>query len=226
MIVRIDPVDIAAAEAASGWPDAARTIAWPSGTRAFEMAIRAGDDAPEPMTDAFRQQQFRQMLPQVAIALAPDAHEPMLRLAGPVTDLNLLPAWRHLLSGSLQNRFSFSASRRPADSADPGEPIVASLCLAPGWPTLSIVCGDEHIGLEHAVRTELFVAPPEQIAPLLAAGGSEDGIPELLLAECSVIVMPSRQLRSLHLFTRLPETAAVRQKIMRQLIAVASGSTI
>ncbi|HEX8912532.1 MAG TPA: hypothetical protein VF796_09245 [Humisphaera sp.] len=224
MIVRINQIDPARAEADAGWPAAPRVgglrATWPLGTRAMEVLILSQDEHRQPLTDAFRQQQFRQMLPQVAVALRGPGELPVLRLDGPVTARELLPAWEHLAAADGRDRFAFSAAAR-LEIAE-GDAI-GSVRTAPGWPALVAALADRHLGLESNVRARLFLATDDHVPALLDAGEVDDPVWEHLLDVCPAVIAPTRGLRSIQIFSRAFDVPQVKQLVMQRLLAVARG---
>ena len=236
MIVRINQIDPARIDADGGWtPDrysGSFRAAWPAEFRAFELLILSEDERKQPLTDAFRHQQLRQMIPQTAIALSPAspglaggpaaaAGAPVVvRLDGRVADGELLAAWRHLTDADGRGRFAFSPA---AKLDDPPGPVTGSVRVAPTWRLLSQICGDPALGLERSVRLRLMAVPAKSLPVLLEASETDDPRWPLLLGECQFYVGTTEGLRGLHILVRQMDAAQVKARVMQRLMAVARG---
>ena len=226
MIVRINQIELANAEPDAGW--AGGTLAsgfthgWPTSTRVFELLILSEDEKKQPLTDAFRRQQLRQMLPQTAIALRSPGEHVIARFDGPVAGKELLPAWRHLTESDGAGRFCFSSVMR---AEDPAATVIGSVRTAPSWKALCAIAADADLGLESAVRARLFLAPEELAPLLLETADPDDAAWEALLAECSFLIGTTMGLRSLLIFSRTLDAVQVKQKIMQRLMSVARGES-
>jgi hypothetical protein len=225
MIVRINQIDVAEAEADAGWPASvhlgAFRAAWPANTRAFELVILSQDEQKQPLTEKFRQQQLRQMIPQTGIALQPPGSSAVLRLDGPLTDRELLPAWRHLTDPDGRGCFAFaSAAKLDAGPAD----ISGSVRLAAPWRRIAAVCSDPMLGLESSVRARLLFVSESATAGVLDASQTDDARWELLLAECQTMISTTAGLRTLQIVTRQLDLAQVKSKVMNRLMEVAHGA--
>jgi hypothetical protein len=221
MIVRINQIDPAQADATSGWPVSDESgFAWPSGMRAMDLFILSEDENRQPLSDAFRRQQFRQMLPQIAIALRDVGESPVLRLHGPLGESDLLAGWQHLTDADGRGRYAFSAAARTSVS---DLPPVATLTLAPSWKGLSVACADGRLGIDRAVQSLLLLCPDEQVPTCLTGVIEAKPDWQALLGQCSVAVRPTRSLRSIQLFARHMDMPQVKQRIMQRLMAVARG---
>lgn len=221
MIVRINQIDPAQADATSGWPvPDGSGFAWPAGTRAMDLFILSEDENRQPLSDAFRRQQFRQMLPQIAIALRDVGESPVLRLHGPIGDGDLLAGWQHLTDADGRGRYAFSAAARTGVS---DLPATATLALAPSWKCLSAACADSRLGIDRAVQSLLLLGPDEQVPGFLTGVTAPKPDWAALLGHWPVAVRPTRGLRSVQLFTRHLDMPQVKQRIMQRLMAVARG---
>jgi hypothetical protein len=224
MIVRINQIDIAKAEADAGWPSGGRAgglrAAWPAGMRSFELLILSQDERNQPLTDAFRQHQLRQMIPQAAFALRQPDETVVARLDGPVAERELLPAWRHLTDADGRGRYAFTAVAK-ADDAPSAE--FACVRLAPSSRRLAGLCQDPALGLDRSVRLRLFFAPEPSVAGLLDVVEADDSRWDELLAACPLVIGTTTGLRSLHLFTRRFDVMQLKSLVMQRLIAVARG---
>ena len=85
MIVRINQLDLSRAEDESGWPArgmlAGIRHAWPSDARAYEVLILERDEQQQALTESFRRQQLRQLIPEAIAALQESDEEAVVRLA-------------------------------------------------------------------------------------------------------------------------------------------------
>ena len=224
MIVRINQLDIAKAEADSGWPAGGRMggigAAWPAGMRSFELVILSQDERNQPLTDAFRQQQLRQMIPQAAFALRQPGDAFVVRLDGPVAERELLPAWRHLTDPDGRGRYAFTAVSKADDA--PAE-LSASVRVAPSPKRLAGICQDPALGLERAVRLRLFFAPEVTVGDAIDTLETDDPRWEAVLAACPMVIGTTAGLRSLQIFTRQFDVTQVKSLVMQRLMAVARG---
>jgi hypothetical protein len=224
MIVRINQIDIAKADAESGWPAEGRLgpipAPWPAGTKAFELLILSQDERNQPLTDAFRQQQLRQMLPQAAIALRQEGEAVFVRLDGLLAERELLPAWRHLTDPDGRGRYAFADAAKMDDN--PGD-VAGCVRLVPTPRRMATLCQDTTLGLERTVRLRAFFAPDASVGGLVEAVEVDDPRWEELLANCPLAVATTAGLRSLQIFTRQFDVTQVKSRIMQRLMAVARG---
>src|SRR5690349_6493705 len=183
MIVRINQFDAPRPEADAGWPADGRLgpllAAWPEGTRAFEILILEKDETNRPLSEAFRQQQFRQLVPQVVAALREPGEEIVVRLDGLFADNELLGAYRHLTDEQGLGHFAVSTAAKLNPAA--GEPL-ASVRVQPTSPeALQRLCSDPAVGLERSVRMRVFCVPADMVEPMLDTDSPDDERwPELL----------------------------------------------
>lgn len=224
MIVRINPIDITRAEHESGWPVepfvGGLAAAWPPAVRAYELTIPPQDEKGRPLTDEFRRQQMRQMIPQAAIALRGLEDVPVLRFDGRMAGRELFPAWRHLPADDDAGRFAYSAAGKLEESA---VHPAASVRLSGDLRRISAAVNDAAIGMERTVRCRLFFAPPSAAASLIDVSDTGDARWPGLLAESKLMIGTTSGLRSLHLFSAEHDLTQVRTKVMQRLIAVAKG---
>src|SRR5687768_2930548 len=110
MIVRINQFDVPRAEVEAGWASdgAMGPIAyeWPGDARAYEILILERDERNQPLDDSFRQSQIRQLIPQAVAALRDPGEEVVVRLDGPFTAAELMPALRHVTGPDGDGRFA------------------------------------------------------------------------------------------------------------------------
>lgn len=236
MIVRINQIELAKLQTEGGW-SAGPLIgplppAWPADARAFELLILSQDEKQQPLTDAFRQHQLRQMIPQAAIALsAPEMPQPgeaasfppppiLLRLDGPVADDELLPAWRHLKHPDGSGRFGFSSCVKVDDAPDE---VIGSVRVEPSWKHLSQICNDSRLGLERSVRLRMLSLPGYLIPEALEISAANDPRWEHVLGECAMYLGTTAKLTALHLVVRQMDAPQVKARVMQRLLAVARG---
>jgi hypothetical protein len=225
MIVRINQIDVAKAEADAGWPAGMHLGgfkgAWPADFRVFELLILSQDEQKQPLTEKFRQQQLRQMIPQAAIALKSATDAAVLRLDGPLTNKELLPAFRHLTDSDGRGCFAFSQASKLDDG--PAE-ISGSVRIAGPWRRIAGICSDATLGLESAVRARVFLTPHASVVRLLEMSEMDDARWEQALAECSFVISTTSGLRSLQIFAKQHDLAQVKSKVMNRLMEVARGA--
>ncbi|QOV88613.1 hypothetical protein [Humisphaera borealis] len=232
MIVRINQIDISRIDADGGWP--AETYAgaiqgnWPADARAFELQILSQDEKQQPLTDDFRQQQLRQMIPQAAIALttgdrpAGSASEApiVLRLDGKIAAEELLPVWGMLTEPDGSGQYGFGPTVKIA--AEPTD-AWGSVRIVPSWKRLASACADTSIGLESSVRLRLMAIPTLFVPELVDVSSIDDPRWEHLLSECQFYLGTTPGLTALQLVVRRMEAAQVKSRVMQRLIAVARG---
>src|SRR5580704_7264046 len=110
MIVRINQLNLLRAEKEAGWLEQGMLgpiqYAWPPNTRVYEVLILDRDEQKRPVEDSFRQQQLRQLIPEAAAALCEPGEEIVIRLDGPLTEGELLPAMHRLTDAEGGGRFA------------------------------------------------------------------------------------------------------------------------
>lgn len=233
MIVRINQLDPARADPDSGWPAAGllgpirpgappRTSDLPP-VRAFELLILGQDEQNRPLTEAFRQSQLRQMIPPALGALREPGEEVVVRLDGSVADGELLAAFRWLTDPDGRGRFAVSGMRKLEDA--PGTPL-GSIRMHPTGPRLGALCTDPAVGLERSVRLRAFCVPESLVNPVLELANPDDERWDEVLDRAGLIVATTRGLRSLQIYTRRFDAAAVKSRIMQRLVALASGQGV
>ena len=117
MIVRINQFDPSRAESSAGWP--ANGLAgplkykWPNESHAFEVLILDHDEQQESLTEAFRQKQLRQLIPDVIAALRETGEEIVVRLDGPLAEGELAGGFEHIVEPDGAGRYAFSSAERP-----------------------------------------------------------------------------------------------------------------
>src|SRR5688572_29597733 len=100
MIVRINQFDAPRPESEAGWPPDGRLgpvlAPWPEGTRAYEILVLEQDEQRRPLSESFRQQQLRQLIPQAVAALRQAGEQIVVRIDGPLAEREIFPAYRRL----------------------------------------------------------------------------------------------------------------------------------
>jgi hypothetical protein len=230
VIVRINQIDPQQFE---GDPQSPASPAWPADgptgrihiqwtPRAYELLILDQDELHKPVPDAFRQQQLRKMIPLAAAALAERGQVLILRLDGPVSAGELLPALAHLATGMTgpQTRFACSEFQKLQST---GPATVASLRIAATPIVAGILCGDENIGLPRSVRLRAMAVPPDLVAPLLDVAATDDERWQEILPHSRFLLSTTPQLRSIRILSSSLEPAEIKSRITRQLLEVARG---
>ena len=229
MIVRINQLDATRAESDSGWPSGGPTGplrggggARAGGARVFELLILDWDEQGRPLSDAFRQAQLRQMLPQAIAALREPGEEVVLRLDGPLADGELLAAFRWLTDSDGRGRFALSAAQK----LDPGpQEVHCAVRVHPSPRLLASICGDMALGLERSVRLRAVCVPEGQVSAVLAVAAPDDARWDEIVPRAGFVLGSTRGLRSFQITTARFDAAALKSRVMRQLMSAATGST-
>jgi hypothetical protein len=225
MIVRINQFDAPRPDVEAGWAAAGRLgplgAAWPAGVRAYEVLILDHDEQRRPLPEAFRQHQMRQLIPQAVAALREPGEAVVARLDGPLADRELLPAYRHLTDAAGAGRFAVSGAGK-LDPA-PAE-VLAGVRLESSGPALAALCADAMVGLDRSVRLRVFGVPDDLVGPLLDTDAPDDERWAELLARTGFVLGTVRGLRALHVLTARFDAAAVKARLMRQLLAAAQAA--
>lgn len=228
MIVRINQHDASRVEQESGWGSSGLLgpiqAPVPPGTRAFEMLILSQDEQNRPLTDAFRQSQLRHMIPQALTALREPGEEVVVRLDGPVTDGELLPAFRWLTDPDGRGRYAVNGPNGLRKLEDRPMEVLASVRLHASPPRISGMCADPALGLERSVRLRAFCVPETLVNVLLDMADTEDDRWEEVLDGTGLVLGTTRGLRSLQLMTHRLELPAIRRRIMQRLMSLAGAT--
>ena len=220
MIVRINQLEPLRAEDEAGWPPqrglGAIEYARPDETHVYEVLILDRDEQHQPLSDSFRQQQLRQLIPEAVAALRESGEELVLRLDGPLAPRELLPAYGHLTDSDGRGRFAIS----PARKLDPHPmAVVSSVRVHPSAQLLSALLSDPALGLERNVRMRVFTVPENLVNPLLDMDALDDERWSEILSQCGLVLGTSRGLRSLHARTRRLDPTEIRARLTQRLIA-------
>jgi hypothetical protein len=233
MIVRINQLDAARAEQDAGWPGVGplgplkgvpSASPAPAELRTFELLILGHDEQNRPLPDVFRQAQLRQIIPQALIALREGDEEIVVRLDGPLAEGELLAGYRWLTEADGRGRFAVSAAQKREDA--PAE-VIGGIRLQPSPGRLAGMCADGGLGLGRSVRLRAFCVPGPLVNTMLEISEPDDARWGEVLERAGVTVGTTRGLRSLHIQSRRFDAAAVKSRIMRRLIALATpGATV
>jgi len=224
MIVRINQFDAPRPEAESGWPSDGRLgpllAPWPEGTKAYEILILEQDEQRRPLSDSFRQQQLRQLIPQAVAALRQPGEEMVVRLDGPLADRELLPAYRRLTDASGQGRFAVSAVSKldPAPSD-----VIAAVRIAPSGEGLQSLCADSALGLERSVRMRVLSVPETLVNVVIDIDSPDDERWADVLNRTGFVLSTVHGMLALHVLTARFDATAVKSRLMQRLTETAAG---
>lgn len=225
MIVRINQLDVRRAENEADWASQGMLgplwYTWPADTRVFEFLILDRDEQEQSLDDQFRQKQLRMALPHVITAMREAGEEVVIRLDGPLTADEMLPALAHLTEPDLTGRFCIS----PAAKLDPAPvEIIGSVRIQPSPQTCSEICLDPSLGLHRSVRLRAFGVPEEWVEPLLTTHETEDQRWREILPNAGFVLSTTRGLRALQLMTRRLDAAEVKSRLMQRLMMAARSA--
>jgi hypothetical protein len=222
VIVRVNQLDVRRAEQEADWASQGMLgplwYTWPADTRAFEILILERDEQQQPLDEAFRQKQLRMTLPHAISAMREPGEEVILRLDGPLTSDDLLPAFEHLTEPDLTGRFCISGARKL--DAGPME-LIGSVRIQPSPQTCSEICLDPKLGLERSVRLRAFGIPESCVEAVLLASETEDHRWREILPKAGFVLSTTRGLRALQLTTRRFDAAQVKSRLMQRLMTAA-----
>jgi hypothetical protein len=222
MIVRVNQLDVRRAEEDTDWASQGMLgplqYVWPPGTRTFEFLILERDELQQSLDEAFRHKQLRMTLPHAIAAMREPGEEVVLRLDGPLTADELLPAFEHLTEPDLTGRYCMSAARkfdpRPME-------LIGSVRIQPSPQTCSEICLDPKLGLHSSVRLRAFGVPESCVEAVLNTCETEDPIWKEILPKAGFILTTTRGLRALQLTTRRFDAAQVKARLMQRLMTAA-----
>jgi hypothetical protein len=219
MIVRINQIDVAGAESASGWdpgpPRGGVDFSWPLRTFAYQIFILDQDERQQPLPVAFRQNQVRQLIPQILAALADDeTQQTVVRLDGPLSDGELLAAFGYLADPTGCERYAISATQK----LDPlPDAVLSSVRLVPTPALLKTLCADAQLGLDRAVRLRAFAVPEPMVNPLLDTTDLDDERWRDILPKATMVLSTAVNLQSLVVWTPRFDPAEAKRRIMQRL---------
>jgi len=222
MIVRINQFNAPHPEAEAGWPAEGRLgpllAPWPQGTRGFEILILERDENNRPLSDAFRQQQFRQLVPQVVAALREAGEEIVVRLDGRFAERELLGAYAHLTDEQGLGHFAVSTAAKLNPAA--GEPL-ASVRVQPASPeALQRLCSDPAVGLERSVRLRVVSIPANLVEPMLDTDSPDDERWPELLGKSGFVLGTVKGLLALHVLTTRFDAPTLKSRLMNRLASL------
>ncbi len=214
MIVRINQLDPASAEQACGWEtgNACGPIerAWSADTFAYQVLILEHDEQHQPVTNAARREQIRQMLPAVIDALSGPDDRTVVRFDGPFANDGVAPAFAFAADLQRCDRFSYSAADHLAGSEDP--PVV-SIRLFPRSHRLAELCAT----CPQPVRARIFGLPDELVDPMLDTADLDDERWRDLLPQLSFMVSSAADWLSLLIWTSKFDADETRRRITQRL---------
>ena len=163
---------------------------WPANTRIFEFLILDRDEQKQSLDQEFRQKQLRKALPHAIAAMREAGEEIVIRLDGPLTADEMLPAFAHLTEPDLTGRFCIS----PVSKLDPSSvEIIGSVRIQPSPQTCSEICLDPNLGLNRSVRLRAFGVPEEWVESLLMTNDPEDGRWREILPHAGFVLSTTRR---------------------------------
>jgi hypothetical protein len=224
VIVRINQIPVRRAEEEANWASQGMLgplwYSWPPDARLFEFLILDRDEQKQSLAEDFRQAQLRMALPHAIAALRQPGEEVVLRLDGPLSADELLPAFAHLTESDSTGRFCISETRK----LDPvPQDVIGSVRILPSPQTCSDICLDKELGLQRSVRLRAFSVPEELVNPLLSITETEDQRWREILPKAGFVLSTTRGLRALQLITRRFDAAEVKTRVMQRLLGAARG---
>jgi hypothetical protein len=222
VIVRINQLDVRRAEEEADWASQGMLgplwYTWPADTQVFEFLILDHDERKNSLDEGFRQKQLRMALPHAIAAMREAGEEVVIRLDGPMTADEMLPALSHLTEPDLTGRFCVS----PVSKLDPAPvAIIGSVRIQPSPQTCSEICLDPNVGLHRSVRLRAFGVPEEWIEPLLTTNEAESQRWREILPNVGFVLSTTRGLGALQLTTRRLDAAEVKSRLMQRLMMAA-----
>jgi hypothetical protein len=226
MIVRINELDIARAEAAAEWGACPRrgplSYVWPRWAHAYEVLVLDRDEQNRVLPATFRQNQVRHLIPETIAALREEEEEIVLRLDGALVPGELLHALSVVTAANWGGRFALSDAARYGSGA---EPVMASLRVQTVMAALPTLCLDPDLALDRSVRLRAFGLPEQQVTSLLAIGAAEDERWKDVLPHVGFMVGTSRGLRSLFVITPRLDATTFKTRLTHRLLAAARNDT-
>ena len=218
MIVRINQIEVAQAEQASGWPVHGLTgpirFRWPVDTNAFEILVLSRDEQTQPLQFQFRQQQVRQLIPIVLSAVRERGEEVVIRLDGAMRTGELVGGFAHLTESHGYGRYSIAHVDKL--NFDPDE-TAGSVRFQLLPHRIGPLCMDATIGLERSVRMRLIGVPEELVNPLLDTHDLDDERWKEILPQAGFMLSTSTRLRSIEVITPRLDASQIKERLLGQL---------
>lgn len=227
MIVRINELDVARAEAAADWGSCPRRgplrFDWSRSAHAYEVLVLDRDEQNRVLPPVFRQNQVRHLIPETIAALGEGGEEVVLRLDGALAPGELLHALSVVTAANWSGRFALSdAARFGAGS----EPVVASLRAHAEPATMARFCVDPELALERSVRMRAFGVPEQLVATVLSIGPADDDRWGDVMPRAGFMVGTSRGLRSLYVVTPRLDATTFKMRLTQRLLAAARAGSM
>jgi hypothetical protein len=224
MIVRINELDVARAEAAADWGlDPRRgplSYDWPASAHAYEVLVLDRDEQNRTLPAAFRQNQVRHLIPETIAALLEDGDEIVLRFDGALAADELLHAVSVVTAANWVGRFALSdAVRVEPDAA----PVIGSLRAHAPVAALAALCLDPQLAIERSVRLRAFGLPERFVQPLLAIGSADDRRWDELMPHAGFMIGTSHGLRSLYVVTPRLDAGQFKARLTHRLLVAAAA---
>jgi len=220
MIVRINQFDIQHAEHYSGWPSQGRLGGlahdWSREACAFEVLILESDEQNQPLGRNYRQTQMRHLIPEVVSALLEPGDAVVVRLDGPMTAHELLPAVIQVVGQNGEGRFAISGVEKFEMRSTP--PIGSVRFVASPAQLAALVNGSA-VGLDQTVRLRAFLVPENIVTPILDISEPDDDRWHQILSRCTCVLSTVRNLQSLHLLTHRFTPAETKSRLSQRLVA-------
>jgi hypothetical protein len=220
MIVRINQIESALAEATAGWGAGelrgAIRYVWPENAFIYQVHILDRDEHGRQLETSYVQSQFRRLIPHVVAALDDGGERAVVRFDGSLVEGELLAAVRYL---DTCERFAVSPIQRLTNN---GEPVVASIRLLPANGDLTKLCADPLLGLERSVRMRVIAVPETMVNPLLDTAETDDERWREILPAATFVLSTTVGLRSLLIWTSRFDPAAAKSRIMQKLLELQS----
>ena len=227
MIVRINELDVARAEAAADWGPCPRRgplrYDWPRSAHAYEVLVLDRDEQNRILPATFRQNQVRHLIPETIAALREEGEEIVLRLDGSLVPGELLHALSVVTAANWGGRFALSDAARYGSGS---EPVVASLRVQTVMAALPTLCLDTDLALERSVRLRAFGVPERLATSVLAIGPADDDRWHDVLPHAGFMVGTSRGLRSLFVITPRLASTTFKTRLTQRLLAAARNGPV
>jgi hypothetical protein len=219
MIVRINQIDVAAAEPAAGWdpgtPSGGFEFTWPLRTFAYQISVLDHDEKSHPLSRAFRQTQVRQLVPQVIAALADvEQDEVVVRLDGSLADGELLAAFRSLVDPLTCERYAIAETQKLNPQPDA---VPTSVRLLPLPTVIAAMCADPQLGLGRSVRLRAIAVPERLVNPLLDTTDVDDERWRDILPHATFVLSTAADLLSLLVWTPKFDPTEIRRRVTQRL---------